>query len=67
MGTLPHRETCLSTLIQTLGTSELEEQGSNVKLGWSEEGPTMRKGPSSLISNSLQQGQSGHYRTSLGC
>lgn len=66
MGTIPHGETCLSTLILALDTSEPEDQGSDVKLGWSEEGPTMRRGPSSLVSGGLQQGHSGHCRTSLG-
>lgn len=66
MDTIPHGETCLSTLILALDTSEPEEQGSDVKLGWSEEGLTMKRGLSSLVSDSLQQGHSGHCRTSLG-
>lgn len=65
MGTIPHGETCLLTLILVLNTSETEKQGSSVKLGWGEEGPIMR-GQSSLVSDSLQQGHSDHYRASLG-
>lgn len=66
MGTIPHGETCLSTLILAFNTSEPEEQGSNIKVGWGEEGPTMRRGQSSLVSESLQQGHSDHYTASLG-